>query len=209
MVSHESHDVPTADQLLQRMQAGDEQAASELLVRYRDRLKQMVRARMDPRLRRRVDASDIVQEALVDAAAKLPKYRIAESVPFYPWVRQITWEHLVRAHRHHIQTQKRSVAREEAPQMEMSDHSHVVLADRLVSEAISPSAQLTRDELIRNVRRCLGQLADKDRELILLRYVEQLSTDEIAAVLGTTVAAVKMRHLRCLRRMRELLDSNP
>lgn len=208
MATDKRHDASTTTQLLQSLHAGDQQAASELLVRHRDRLTRMVRARMDRRLSGRVDASDIVQEAMLDASAKLANYRPDDSVAFYPWIRQIAWEHLVRAHRHHLHAKKRSVAREEVLRMEMSEEPHRMLAERLVSHGASPSAQLTQEELGRAVRRCLECLAEKDRELILLRYVEQLSNVEIATVLGVTEAAAKMRHLRCIRRLRQLLDTS-
>lgn len=203
---------PSADadteQLLQRAERGDQRATSELLLRHQDRLKRMVSYRMDPRLARRVDPSDVVQEALADAAAKLPTYLRSCAVPFYPWLRSLAWERLVQAHRRHIRSEKRSVAREQPYDMLLPDNSAMLLAERLTAPGTSPSAQLLRSEMRRRVQDRLSQLKAVDRELIILRYVEQMSSSEIAAVLDTTEAAIKMRHLRALRQLRELLGDD-
>lgn len=87
----------------------------------------------------------------------------------------------------------------------MPDESALKLADRLVARGSSPSARLQREELRGRVRAALVQLAEHDREVLVLRHLEQLSTGEIAAVLGITEGAAYTRHLRALERLRALL----
>jgi RNA polymerase sigma-70 factor (ECF subfamily) len=79
------------------------------------------------------------------------------------------------------------------------------LAGRLADGGSSPSARLQREEVRRRLRAALERLAERDREVLILRHLEQLSTREIAAVVGITEGAVKVRHVRALQRLRGLL----
>jgi RNA polymerase sigma-70 factor (ECF subfamily) len=105
---------PDTDVLLDRAAAGDSTARQQLLGRHRNRLKRMVAVRLDPRLAARVDPSDVVQEALADAARKLSDYLARRPLPFYPWLRRLAWERLVKLHRRHT-AGRRDIAREEPP----------------------------------------------------------------------------------------------
>jgi RNA polymerase sigma-70 factor (ECF subfamily) len=196
---------PDTDELLQLAESGDEAAAGQLLDRHRQRLRQMVAVRMDPRLVARVDPSDVVQEAIAEAARQMPEYLRERPLPFYPWLRQLAWQRLVDLHRRHILAHKRSVMREQQMEMALPDHSTMQLADRLAISQSSPSRQLMRKELRQRVRDALSQLNPRDRELLVLVYLEQLSISETGAVLGISQKAVTMRHLRALDRLRRLL----
>jgi RNA polymerase sigma-70 factor (ECF subfamily) len=164
----------------------------------------MVAARMDDRVAPRVDPSDVVQEALVVAHGRLAEYLRQADVPFYPWLRQIAWDRLVEAHRQHIHADKRSVRREVS--MQLSDASAMYLAHEMATSAASPSKNLVRKELRGRIRVILGELAHLDREILVLKHLEELSNAECAAVLGITVVAVKKRYLRALSRVRNLMD---
>ena len=164
--------------------------------------------RLDPRLAPRVDPSDVVQEALVEAARKLPQYAAHRPLPFYPWLRQIAWERLVHVHTRHVTTQKRSVTRERRGDWGLSDQSAAQLADRLVAGGSSPSERLLRREMHERVHAALDQLPTRDREVLVLWYLEHLSTGEIAAVIGLTQAGVKSRHRRALERLLGVLGDD-
>ena len=157
----------------------------------------------------RIDPSDVVQEALADAAQELSDYLRDRPLPFYPWLRQFAWERLLQLHRRHLQAQRRSVNREQLRIFDIADESEAVLADRLVNSGSSPSARLLAAELRDRVRAALEALEPNDREVLVLRYLEQLATKEIAAVLGISEAAVKTRHRRALERLRRRLDEQP
>jgi RNA polymerase sigma-70 factor (ECF subfamily) len=197
-----------ADQeaLLERAGRGDPEARAELLVRHRERLRQMIAVRMDRRLLARIDPSDVVQDALIDAHAKLSQYLQNRPLPFYPWLRQLALERLVKLHLRHVRSQKRSVTREAAPPARLPEDSVLELAARLVASGTTPSAHLIRDELRARVRQALLRLAPRDREILVLRHLEQLSMAEIAAVLTITEGAAKVRHVRALERVRALLE---
>jgi RNA polymerase sigma-70 factor, ECF subfamily len=192
--------------LIQRAVEGDEAAGGQLLARHRERLRRMVAVRMDRRLLTRVDPSDVVQEALADAARKLPEYLLQQPLPFYPWLRRLAWERLVKLYHRHIAAGKRSVTRETCGPL--PDESALELARCVLAPGPSPCDQAVLAELRDRVRVALAQLSERDREVLVLRYLEQLSTAEIAAVLGATTGAVKVRHLRALERIRNLLGAD-
>jgi RNA polymerase sigma-70 factor (ECF subfamily) len=201
------HDLDT-DQLLQQAGQGDAAARQQLLVRHRQRLRQMIALRMDRRLAARLDPSDVVQETLAEAVQQLSDYLRRRPLPFYPWLRQLALDRLAELHRRHIRTRKRSVTREEAQAPALPDESVLELAARLLARGSSPSARMHRQELRDRVQAALAQLADADREVLVLRHLEQLPTRDIAAVLGITEGAVYTRHLRALERLRNLLGDD-
>src|SRR5687768_9353810 len=91
------------DEQVRRAATGDGTALAELFGRHRGRLRQMVRLRLDRRLQGRVDPSDVLQEAYLDLAQKLPEYaRDRQTVPFYLWLRLVVGERLLRVHRQHL-----------------------------------------------------------------------------------------------------------
>jgi RNA polymerase sigma-70 factor (ECF subfamily) len=198
-------DVDT-EQLLRRARQGDGDARDQLLARHRQRLREAIAVRLDRRLAPRVDPSDVVQETLAEAARRLPDYLRDRPLPFYPWLRQLALERLIDLHRHHVRAGKRSVEREERSLPPLPDESATALAQRLFARGSSPSARLRRREVAGRVQAALLQLAERDRELLVLRHLEQMSTRDIAAVLGLSEGAVKMRLLRALERMRLLLN---
>lgn len=198
---------PDTDELLRRAEYGDGQARQAVLVRHRERLKQMIAVRLDRRLAARVDPSDIVQDVLLEAARELDDYLRQRPVPFYPWLRQLAWDRLIELHRRHLHAKRRSVKREQPLAPHLSDESAMQLADRVLARQSSPSDRAIRSELRTRVRTALDQLGERDREVLVLRHLEHLSTREIAAVLGIREGTVKVRHLRALERLRALLES--
>jgi RNA polymerase sigma-70 factor (ECF subfamily) len=193
------------EQLIEQASRGDTGAREQLLVRHRDRLHKMVRVRMDRRVAARVDPSDVVQEALADAAGKLSDYLRRRPLPFYPWLRRLAWERLVKLHRRHVRARRRSVTREEVGTPALPDESALELARRLIAPGSSPSDHLLREESRDRVQAALAKLNEGDREVLVTRYLEGLANAEIAAALAISEGAVKMRHLRALERIRALL----
>jgi RNA polymerase sigma-70 factor (ECF subfamily) len=201
MVSRE----PDTEQLLDLAAQGDRAARNRLLDRYRGRLRSLMALRMDRRLAARLDPSDVVQESLAVADARLADYLRDRPLPFYVWLRQLALERLVDLQRLHVRSQKRSVRREEGPLAALPEESLAELAERLTSRESSPSAALQRAERREKLRAALARLPERDREVLVLRHLEQLTTREIAAALGLSEGAVKLRHVRALQRLREQL----
>jgi RNA polymerase sigma-70 factor (ECF subfamily) len=197
---------PDTDQLLEQASQGDDQARQQLLTRHRARLRRMVAVRLDRHLAARVDPSDVVQETLTEAARHLADYLRERPIPFYPWLRRLAWERLVKLHRRHIRTRMRSVTSEEAGALGLPDESALELASRVAGSGSTPSKHLVRAEEQARVQAALAQLTEREREVLVMRYLEQLSTREVAAALGIREGAVRARHLRALEHLRRLLD---
>ncbi len=178
---------------------GDVVALDRLLDRHRERLRRMVAFRLDASLATHVDASDIVQEALADAARKLPDYSRKRPLPFYPWLHRLATERLLQARRRY---------RREGKNVAWVDSSANFLVDRFVARDATPAHALIRAEQRTRVRDALEHLDPADREMLVLRYLEDLTFPEIAAILGIAEGAAKMRHLRALRRIRALVEKD-
>jgi RNA polymerase sigma-70 factor (ECF subfamily) len=192
-------------ELLSRAERGERPAVARLLAMHRQRLRKMVAIRLDPRLVARADPSDIVQETLIVAHEKLPAYLRDRPIPFYPWLRQIALEQIIRYSRRHVKARARSVLREEQPEPHLSEASAELLAGRLLSSGSRPEMRLERKENQAQVKAALAQLPADYREVLLLRFLEELSLEEVAAVLGTTEGAIRGKQLRALQRLQSLL----
>ncbi len=193
-------------ELLAAARRSDKSAANQLLSRYRDRLRRMVAVRMDDRLSARVDPSDVVQETLMLAATKLAEYLRDPPLPFYPWLRQIAWNRLVALHRRHLEAGKRNIRREQP--LSISGDSAIQLAERLACRESGPLQRAVRKEMCQRVRTALSALAESDREILILRHLEQLSYGDCAAILQVTEAAAKQRYVRALRHIRRLFEDD-
>jgi RNA polymerase sigma-70 factor (ECF subfamily) len=198
-----------SEELLARAGRGDAAAQEQLLQRHGARLRKMVAARFDRRLSARIDPSDVVQEALLDASRLLPAYLRERPLPFYPWLRRLAWKRLAKLQQRHVGARKRSVTREEPPLPALPEESALELAGRLVAPETSPSNHMLREELRSRVQEVLTRLPEPYREVLVLRFLEELSTSEMAAVLGITEAAVKTRQTRALDRLGRLLGRDP
>ena len=192
------------EDLLERARGGDDSAVDRLLQLHRDRLRGMITCRMDDRLAPRVDASDVVQDTMLEASKRLADYLQQPAVPFYVWLRQIAADRLVDLHRRHIQAERRSVYREAS--LGLSHTSATCLADRLVTTSTGPLRRLIRAERVQRVRQALEGLADADREILTLRHLEQLKLAECAAVMSISLTASKKRYLRALEQLHTTLD---
>jgi RNA polymerase sigma-70 factor (ECF subfamily) len=197
---------PDTEELLARAKQGDERAGVEAIARQRERLKKMLGHRMDRRLKARLDPSDVIQESMIVASQRLGEFFRQERVPFYVWLRSLTFERLIDMQRAHLYAKRRSVSREERSVLSLPDESVAELASRLVDVAGDPRAGLVREELRARVRNALEQLSPDDREVLVLRHLEDLSVGETAGALGIKQSAVKMRALRAIKKLREVLE---
>ena len=165
----------------------------------------MVRLRLHPRLRKRVDPSDVLQEAFLEASAKVERYLQAPAIPFFLWLRRMTADALYDVHRHNLGAQGRDARRERAQgggsDLEVTTEA---MAFHIVSDRSSPSAAARRKEMKEKVQAALDGLDPKHREILALRVFEQLTSTEAAEVLGTSRDAAKKRYLRALEHFKDL-----
>lgn len=203
-------DFDDVSSLVAQANAGDSQALAELLDRYRDRLKRMVALRLDRRVQKRVDPSDIVQEAMIVAANRLGEYAKEPSMKFYLWLRWIAADKLLNAHREHLGTQKRNVSQEVSIfRRPMPEACSVSLAQQLLGQLTTPTQAAERAELQLLVQNVLNGLAPIDREILVLRSFEQMTTTETAEELGIKRSTASKRYISALKRLKQTLSSMP
>lgn len=194
-------------QLLANARGGDAVAVNQLLDRHREALRRMVSLRLDRMVARRVDASDVVQDVLLEANDRLSDYLRDPRMPFHLWLRHLARDRVIEMHRQHRGAQRRSVEREVDAGPVSPDASAVDFAARLVDRELTPAAENMRRELHRTFLDALEKLDEDDRDIILMRHVEQLGNGEVATALGLSPAAAGMRHLRALRKLRASLGA--
>ncbi len=196
-------------QLILAARDGNSDARNQLLERHRDALRRMVGLRMDRALQRRVDASDIVQDVLVEANRRLTEYLASSGMPFQLWLRHLARDRMIDAHRRH-HAARRNVAREQpleaAPH---GDQSAFDLAALVRDRELTPAAAATHHELERRFQAAIETLDDADREVVLMRHFEQLSNKDVALTLEISESAAGMRYLRAMRRLRAMLQDPP
>ena len=206
---------PDADStraLLDRLALADDPAAADRLwARHREPLRRMIDMRLDHAIGRRVDASDVVQDVLIEASRRLSDYLRNPAMPFHLWLRQIARDRLIDEHRRHRVAARRSLDRERslaAP--EYADRSGFDLAAGLRDGALTPAPPPASAEKPRGGSAWrLDAMDEDDREILLMRHFEGLSNSEAAGALGLSEPAAGMRHLRALRRLRERLGEAP
>lgn len=196
----------TTQELLDQARQGNADAVDALLARHREPVRRMIDLRLDPAIVQRLDASDVVQDVLLEASRRLQEYLRKPAMPFHLWLRHIAKDHVIDAHRRHHQAQKRGVDREQPIHRPgWADRSSLELAGQLMDPERTPASEAIQQELQKRLHEAMAQLEDADREVILMRHFEQLGNQEAATALGLTEAAASMRYLRAVRRLRDLL----
>ena len=193
-----------------RIKQGDESALVEFFARHRDRLKRMVKLRLDRRLQGRIDPSDVLQEACIDVARRAREYLANPSMPAFLWLRWITGQKLVTLHRRHLGSRMRDIG------LEVSLHhgalpqaSSVSLAAMLLGRLTSPPHAALRVELQLRLQEVLNAMDPIDREILTLRHFEELNNNEAAQVLGISKTAASNRYIRALKRLKDALAGMP
>ncbi len=179
---------------------------AEFFTRHRERLRSMVHFRLDRRLRARVDPSDILQEAFLEAARRIPEYLAQPSLPVFLWLRGLTAQKLLQVHRFHIDARKRSPRREVSFRQVLPFATSEVLAENLVRHGPSSGSAARLADLKERLQDALDRMDEKDREVVALRHFEELTSAEAARVLGIEEPAARKRYIRAIRRLRDIIE---
>jgi len=199
-------DPPETQELLEQARQGEPAAVDRLLARHREPLRRIIGLRLDRGLAARVDASDVVQEVMLEASRRLKDYLREPCMPFHLWLRHMAKDHIIDAQRRHQGAQRRAVHRERPiVPAAVADRSSFELAAQFFDREPTPASAVIRRELQCRLEAAIDRLDGDDREIILMRHYEQLSNQEAAAALGLTAAAASMRYLRAVRKLRALL----
>ena len=168
------------DQLLRRLAKGDHRDWGALLERHRQRLRRMIALRLDQRLQGRIDASDVIQEAYLEASTRLEDYLRRPTMPFYLWLRFLTGQKLLELHRHHLGAQMRDAGREVSLYRgSLPETSTAALAAQLLGRDTRPSEAAVRAERKIRLQEALNSMEPMDREGYFCRNVRRAAWDGI------------------------------
>jgi RNA polymerase sigma-70 factor (ECF subfamily) len=203
-------DAPDERARLELAVAGDQAAWADILATHRDRLRRMVSLRLDRRLSGRVDPSDVIQDALVQAALGLPAYLRQPDRPFFLWLRWLTGMTLQGVHRHHLGIQARDAGREvRLLDRPLPQASSAAIAAQLLGRDTRPSVAAVREERKHRLQDALNAMDPLDQEVLVLRHFEDLTNAEVARELGLQVSAASKRYIRAPRELKEVLAALP
>ncbi len=207
-MDHEPETDPTELQRL--LTTGDKQALAMLFSLHRESLRKMVQFRLDNRLRHRVDAEDILQEAFLAAEQRIDSYRDDSERSVFVWLRLIVGQTLIDVHRRHLGTKMRDASQEVSLRHNGSPMaSSATLSGHLLGHLTSPSQAAMRAEMVVLLEGVLQNMDDLDREVLMLRHFEELSNNEVAEILGIQKSAASNRYVRALQRLKGILSSVP
>jgi RNA polymerase sigma-70 factor, ECF subfamily len=193
-----------------QLRTGGDQALADAIAKHTRRLRQMVELRLDTRLSGRLDVADVLQEAFLEARKRLPRYLEDPGVPVFVWLRGVVMDTLIDFHRRHLGAKMRNAGLEvslDGPVVPQA--SSVALAAYLAGSLTTPSQAAVREETVRQIDVALSEMDDIDREVLVLRHFEQLTNDEVAAVVGVKKAAASRRYMRALAKFRKVVLTIP
>ncbi len=196
------------EELLAQAKDGNDTAVNQLMDRHRNSLRQLVRMRLDQKIQRRIDVSDVVQDILVEANRRMQRYLDNPVMPFHLWLRQIARDRIIDAHRRHRVSSRRSVDREQPLSAPKGyDESSMQLAAFIGDDGLTPAAAALQKEIAGRIEAAITKLDEKDSEIIIMRHYELLTNQEIALALDLTEPAASMRYLRAVRRLKSFLQN--
>jgi RNA polymerase sigma-70 factor (ECF subfamily) len=187
--------------LLDEVRSGDGAAFDRLFALHRPALRRFVALRFDPHVRARLDPSDVVQETQMEAYRRMGDFLERQPMPFHVWLRKTAFDRLLKLRRTHVEAARRSVERE----LGWPDESSLLLARPFLDPGPAPDDRLARAELARQVNRALAELTETEREILLMRNVEEMPYREIGCILDLDPAAARKRYGRALLRLRAVL----
>ena len=195
--------------VVELLRCGGDRSLAEVFARYRDRLERMVEVRMDPRLRARLDAADVLQEVYLTASKRLTAYVAAPEAPVFIWLRGIAANTLADLHRRHLAAQARDAGREISIDQAGGTTTSSWLAGQLMASLTSPSQAAIREEKAAQLAAAIDQLEELDREVLVLRHFELLRNHEVAMILGVSENAASNRYVRALNRLKDSIAAIP
>ncbi len=193
------------EELVERLRGGESQVLGTLFERYRSQLHRMVEFRLDRRLRGRVDASDVLQDAFVDVSQYIDRFISQPEMPLIVWLRIMTTQRMIDIHRRHLGAEKRNAAQDVSlNQPGVYEATSACIAVQLVGNLPTPSAGAQLGERIQKLEETLERMDPLDREVLAMRHFEELSNGEVAEILGLSKSAASNRYVRALKRLKDI-----
>ncbi len=194
--------------LLQLAKDGDTASLEILFNRYLPRLTRLASKQLDPRLTKRIDVTDVIQEVMYEFSKRIHEYMQEQRIGLFQWLCFLTKQKVAEFERHHIHAQIRDVRREVPLHKYSAGNSSVALAAHLISQISSPSSVVGKEEISRMVHQAIEKLDADGREAIVLRHINQMKSDQAAELLGITQAAFRQRYFRALKQLKKILNAS-
>jgi RNA polymerase sigma-70 factor (ECF subfamily) len=203
-------DSSETNRLLRRASDKDPQALADLFARHRERLRRMVRLRLDWRLRPRFDSQSVLSQVYAEAGRRFGEYATQPPVKFYLWLRQLAAQTIQALHREHLGAQVWNAGQEVSLYRgALPQANSVSLAAQLLGQRNLAAQAAERTDLQVRLQEALNNMEPMDREILALRHFEELSNDEAAAALNIDPAAASIKFVRALKRLKEILKTIP
>lgn len=194
---------PDRERLL--LQAGGLDALADLFGEHQQALERIVRFRLEPSLRSRLDPADILQESFVQISRRVQEYIDGVPVSFFVWIRQKTIQTMIDVQRGHL-NEKRDAMRElSIAPPNFGQTSCVSIARLLLDDMTSPSQAAVRAEEVEQLQNALESMNETDREVLMMRHFEHLNNQQTAEALGLSPTAASNRYIRAAARLSDIL----
>ena len=203
-------------ELMSKARAGETEALGELCALYRNYLRMVVRTGLGPRLRERLELSDVVQEALVEVVRQFPQFTGQNEAALVGWLRRLVGQKLADLGRYHSRTKRAGGvapipldAPWEGRGGENQGNQAGRLLDMLALSQTSPSEIVSRRELIVLLADALAALPDGEADVLWLYHAENLSFEVIGERMGISRKSVRGIWARGLKRLKRSLEGPP
>lgn len=198
------------NRLLRRASDQCPQGLPELFAHYQERLRRMVRLRLDWRLRPRFDSTTVLNEVYAEAARRFGEYAADPSVKFYLWLRQLAGQTIQALHRKCLGPQVWNAGQEVSLYRgALPQATSVSLAAHLLGQRNAASQAAAKTDLQVRLQEALNSMEPMDREILALRHLEELNNEEAATALGIDPAEASIKFVRALKRLKEMLKTIP
>ncbi len=198
-------ELPTVPQLLERARQGDATGREHLFEACRNLLHHLARAQIETMLRAKIDASDIVQETMLEAYRDFAQFQGRTEGEWLAWLRRILSRNAADFVRHYRGTEKRNARREVALRQPGDDSLDGGLPEPAAADPTPSEIAIHRDHELR-MAEALTRLPADYREVIMLRNLQRLPFDEVAGRMNRSRPAAQMLWMRALKRLQELLE---
>lgn len=190
-------------QILSRFEDSSSEALSHYFNEWRPELRRIVARRVGTTMGKRIDPSDVLQEAFITAAKRVDSHIQSPSISTFKWIQGICFQVISVLYKHHFTASKRSVLREAS----ISQENILTSIARFEACLTSPSERMIKDEEQQEILDLVSQLPDNDQEILFLRHVKELSNHEAALVLGIDYETAKKRYSRAIKRLTALAQN--
>lgn len=182
---------------IESLKNGNQKSHGEFFEKYRDEMKTVAKFRMDPRLKRRVSESDVIQEAYFKYISEIDSYLATPKIPPKVWLRKLMRRVIWRFSRDNIGRQCRDLRRE----CDVTALSHVNILE-LSASLSSIGEKLDRKQMQKQMLEIVTNMPTLDREILTLVHFEEQTIREAALELDICYEAAKKRYRRSLSRLK-------